>query len=203
MLGEVNTVDLEIAEAHSNLSRGASQFWIELIWSVEVMKSLIKTVKFAYGALRKSLTNPSQAILLLRMAWWVTVLSLATRWRPLPTALKLVSGPESKAPLNPDTELPNRLAKTIDALLATDVLFFQPICWKRAAVLRRFLSSNGINTKILFGVRNEKVGEVKGHAWLEVEGKPFLEATPPDYVVTYSFPSEQRFDPKLAVISVE
>jgi len=29
---------------------------------------------------------------------------------------------------------------------------------------------------------------VAGHAWLEREGRPILENTPPEYVVTYSFP---------------
>lgn len=167
------------------------------------MNSLTKTVKFAFGALRKAITNPTQAILLLRMAWWVAVISIAARWRPLPAALRLVSGPDPITSTNTKAEVPIQLAKTIDSLLATDVLFFQPICWKRAAVLRRFLSRHGIETKILFGVRNDTGGEVKGHAWLESGGKPFLEATPPEYIVTYTFPSEQRFDPKLAIISIE
>ncbi len=167
------------------------------------MNSLTKTVKFAFAALRKALSNPTQAILLLRMAWWVAVISVAARWRPLPAALRLVSGSDPTASADIDAELPIRLAKTIDSLLATDVLFFQPVCWKRAAVLKRFLSYSGISTKILFGVRNESAGDVKGHAWLEVDGKPFLEATPPEYVVTYTFPSEQHFDPNLAVISVD
>lgn len=189
--------------ALSTTSRSLQEFLDRITPSANSMSSLTKTIKFATTAFRKVLTNPGQAFLLLRMAWWVVVISLAARWRPLPAALRLVSGPESTAIANTDVELPNRLAKTIDSLLATDVLFFQPICWKRAAVLRRFLSRNGIVTKILFGVRNDNSGEVKGHAWLEIDGKPFLEATPPDYVVTYTFPSEQRFDPKLAVISAE
>jgi hypothetical protein len=166
------------------------------------MSRITKIIKFATAGVRKILTNPAQAFLLLRMAWWVVVISIAARWRPLPAALRIVSGAPSMGSSNKDEALAAHLARTIDSLLATDVLFFQPICWKRAAVLRRFLSSNGIDTKILFGVRNTD-GEVKGHAWLEADGQPFLEATPPEYIVTYTFPSEQRFDPNLAVISVE
>jgi hypothetical protein len=65
---------------------------------------------------------------------------------------------------------------------------FKPICWKRAAVLHRYLSRNGIPTRIIFGVRNEAGGVFDGHAWLEANGQPILETTPPEYVVTYSFP---------------
>jgi hypothetical protein len=123
------------------------------------------------------------------MAWWVAYLSAVTKFCSLPRSLELVSGLESATIKNEDAELPERLAKSIDLLLATDIFFLRPICWKRAAVLRRYLSRNGISTQIIFGVRNEEKGEVDGHAWLVHDGKPFLEKTPPEYVVTYSFPS--------------
>jgi hypothetical protein len=73
---------------------------------------------------------------------------------------------------------------------------FKPSCWKRAAVLHRYLLRNGINTRIVFGVRNENGGKMAGHAWLETDGNPILENSPPEYVVTYSFPSNDRFDPQ-------
>lgn len=80
------------------------------------------------------------------------------------------------------------LARTIDLLLSADFLIFKPICWKRAAVLHRYLSHNGTATRIIFGVRGESDGKVDGHAWLEANGQPILENTPPNYIVTYSFP---------------
>jgi hypothetical protein len=82
----------------------------------------------------------------------------------------------------------DELASAIDLLLSADVLMFKPICWKRAAVLHRYLLRNGIPTRIIFGVRNGADGHVDGHAWLEANGQPILEKTPPQYVVTYSFP---------------
>ena len=71
----------------------------------------------------------------------------------------------------------NELARAIDLLLSADFLMFKPICWKRAAVLHRYLSRNGITTRIIFGVRNETGGKVDGHAWLEADGQPILEST--------------------------
>lgn len=132
------------------------------------------------------MTSPREAWLLLRMAWWVTVLSMAARVYSLPRALQIVAGNRSKTVGGEANE--KELARAIDLLLATDFLIFKPICWKRAAVLHRYLSHNGISTRIIFGVRNENDGKFAGHAWLEHEGHPILESTPPEYMVTYSFP---------------
>ena len=134
---------------------------------------------------RKIVFKPSEAWLLLRMAWWVTVLSVTARYYSLPRALQIVAGNQNKSY---DGKTQDELARAIDLLLSADVLVFKPICWKRAAVLHRYLSRNGVPTRIIFGVRNEADGKVDGHAWLELNGQPILESTPPKYVVTYSFP---------------
>lgn len=169
----------------------------------EALTSIGKAGKFAFVAIRKSVTAPSEALLLCRMAWWVAVLSATAKWRPLPEALELVSGRESRQVESRDDELPDRLAKSIDLLLSADILFFKPICWKRATVLRRYLSLNGFPTMIQFGVRNELGGTVTGHAWLEADGKPILEKAPPEYIVTYSFPSKDRYEPQTILLSSE
>ena len=137
------------------------------------------------GCARKTVSSPREAWLLVRMAWWVAVLSAAARVYSLPRALEIVAG-NGKGTRVAATE--DELARAIDLLLATDFLIFKPICWKRAAVLHRYLSRSGIPTRIIFGVRNENDGKFAGHAWLEREGLPILETTPPEYVVTYSFP---------------
>ncbi len=144
-----------------------------------------KTGRLVSGFTRKSVSSPREAWLLLRMAWWVAVLSIAARFYSLPRALQIVAG-GGKATRAEATD--TELARAIDLLLATDFLIFTPVCWKRAAVLHRYLSRSGIPTRIIFGVRNESGGKVAGHAWLEREGHPILENTPPEYVVTYSFP---------------
>jgi len=125
------------------------------------------------------------------MAWWVAVLSVSARCYSLPRALQIVAGTENGKPSNSATQ--DELARAIDLLLSTDIFIFKPVCWKRAAVLHRYLSRSGIATRIIFGVRNETGGKVTGHAWLEANGQPILESAPPDYVVTYSFPSNERF----------
>jgi len=135
---------------------------------------------------RRVISRPAEAWLLLRMAWWVAVVSVTARYYSLPRALQIVAGSQNKN--SPDGKTQEELARAIDLLLSADVLMFKPICWKRAAVLHRYLSRNGIPTRIIFGVRNDTGGMFDGHAWLEANGQPILEKTPPEYVVTYSFP---------------
>ena len=146
---------------------------------------------------RKFVSDPAEALLLCRMAWWVTVLSATARWYSLPRALQIVAGSSNRKPLPINGD---ELAHAIDLLLSANIFIFKPVCWKRAAVLHRYLSQSGITTRIIFGVRNETGGKVAGHAWLEADGQPILESAPPDYVVTYSFPSNDRFDPRLATL---
>jgi len=152
------------------------------------MSKITKTTRLISRATRKFVARPEEAWLLLRMAWWVVVLSVTARWYSLPRALEIVAGKQGNDRRLNEPANREDLARAIDLLLSADVLMFKPICWKRAAVLHRYLSRGGTATKIIFGVRNESGGNVDGHAWLEADGQPILETTPPDYVVTYSFP---------------
>jgi hypothetical protein len=150
------------------------------------MSEITKTTRLLSRATRKCVTRPDEAWLLMRMAWWVVVLSVTARCYSLPRALEIVAGNQQNGRRSSASR--EELVRAIDQLLSADVLMFKPVCWKRAAVLHRYLSRNGTPTRIIFGVRNESDGKVDGHAWLEADGQPILENTPPDYVVTYSFP---------------
>jgi len=150
---------------------------------------------------RKIFLHPREALLMLRMAWWVSVLSVAVRLRPLPRALSIVAGSDPvDGERSFDSQIGNHLAQTLDTVLSVNLLMLKPICWKRAAILHRFLSLKGINSRILFGVRNSPDGNVSGHAWLEADGTPVLESQPLDYVVTYSFPSTAGNYPQITQI---
>lgn len=140
-------------------------------------------------ALRFIGQRPGEAFLLLRMAAWVALLSLLIQLLPLPRVLSLIADTtRGTKPRNPQmTE--QRLAQLVDALLGMNVLCFTPTCWKRAPVLHRYLALHGIKTRIVFGVRKGQESQLAGHAWLEADGRPLLEASPPQYTPTYSFPA--------------
>jgi|SRR5688572_3045916 len=148
-------------------------------------------VRVLFSGSRKLVRDPAESILILRMASWVAILSLLVKLQPLPRALRLVSVgvlPDSK---HAPAETEKRLGHAIDLLLGTNLLVFKPICWKRAAILHRYLALHGIATRIVFGMRKTPEGAVDGHAWLETGGKPILETTIPNYKVTYAFPSQE------------
>lgn len=151
-------------------------------------------------ALQLTKRNPARAWLLARMAGWVLVLSVLARLLPLSRALQIVSTEVRKKSTEVDVN-PVQFATAIDALLETNFLVFKPSCWKRATVLHRYLALAGVATTIRFGVRKDGDRELKGHAWLELDGKPVLESSPPVYTVTYSFPSNEPFNVDLAVLA--
>jgi hypothetical protein len=172
----------------------------------DLARKFFKTAGLVPRAARFALREPGAALTVLRMAAWVAAVSLLLKRMPLPRVLNLVEprrrrtragrdAAERQARLAAQTqtrlaeETQARLARLLDALLATDVLCFTPTCWKRAPVLHRFLALEGIETRVLFGVRRDGAGELGGHAWLEAGGQPLLETTAPDYKVTYSFPA--------------
>jgi hypothetical protein len=153
------------------------------------LKQIFRATYLLSRAARMLVREPTSALLIIRMAGWVIVLSVMLRFVSIPRALGIVQPRRIRAK-RPVDEVPvqRRLAGLLDSLLSTDVLTFTPTCWKRAAILYRFLALNGIESRVLFGVKVEHGGELKGHAWLEAEGKPILEHGIPDYTVTYSFP---------------
>jgi hypothetical protein len=133
--------------------------------------------------------KPGEAFLLVRMAVWVALLSLLIKFLPLPRVFSLIAktGHDGK-PRNPHMTQ-QRLAQLVDALLGMNVLCFTPTCWKRAPVLHRYLALYGTRTRIVFGVRKGQETLLAGHAWLEADGRPLLEASPPQYTTTYSYPA--------------
>jgi hypothetical protein len=160
-----------------------------------------KIFTFLTRAARKMFLGPAEGLLLLRMAGWVLLLSIAVKVFSLPRALRLVSTKTRFPSQAAQDETQKRLADAIDLLLKTDLLVLKPICWKRAALLHRYLALNGIATRILFGMRREPDGSLSGHAWLESSGAAILESTAPNYAVTYAFPSHDAFDVNLDLLS--
>lgn len=127
------------------------------------------------------------------MAFWVATLSLLVKFFPLPSVLSLMR-PKKRRPSShkPIKQTQKRIAGLLDFLLSADIWVFTPTCWKRAPVLYRYLALNGIETRVLFGMRRGEEGEIDGHAWLESNGQPVLEHRTPTYNVTYAFPPDER-----------
>jgi len=96
---------------------------------------------------------------------------------------RLLSLPRAFAHLSPrlrpqagDQRRTDAVVNALDTLLTARIPFLHPQCWRRAAVLHRFLRQEGIDTVIVFGVRTEGPRTVEAHAWIEHSGQPFAEA---------------------------
>lgn len=130
--------------------------------------------------------DPRSFLLSARMAGWMVVISIVARFVSLPAMLRLAETRRRWPPSSrlPAEELARRIDRVFHAGLVTD-----GSCWKRSAVLRRYLLLDGIETEVVFGVRRESEGRLAGHAWLERDGVPFLEREPPEYTVTFRHPA--------------
>ncbi len=109
-----------------------------------------------------------------RMALAYFAVSALARLLPLPKAFARLS-PRLRSPAS-DPRRTAAVVNALDTLLTAGIPFIHPQCWRRAAVLHRFLRREGVDTVIVFGVRMEGPRTVEAHAWLERSGKPFAEA---------------------------
>jgi len=155
----------------------------------ETARTISKYAALPARATRLLLTEPGSALLAVRMGAWVVAFTLLMRWMPLPRALSIVSPRRLGQRAEKPSEVQERLAQLLDSLLGVDFWVFTPTCWKRAPVLHRYLALNGIETRVIFGIRRGGQATLDGHAWLEAGGEPLLETSPPDYKITYSFPA--------------
>jgi Transglutaminase-like superfamily len=132
--------------------------------------------------------EPREAVLRARMASWVVLISVLARVTSLPRAQRLASVGTRSGAADRASVTPAHLATAIDSVLSIDLFVFRRSCWKRALVLQRFLSLNGIESRVYFGLQKTSDGTVSGHAWLEHQGRPFLERDTGTYVVTFTLP---------------
>jgi hypothetical protein len=137
---------------------------------------------------RKIIVTPRESALSARMALWVVLISWLTRLTSLPRAQQIASFRIRSARRGKRSTSPAQLGRAIDGVLGIDLFVFRRSCWKRAMVLHRFLALNGIESRINFGLQKAVDGTLSGHAWLEHQGRPFLEDGAGTYIVTFSLP---------------
>ena len=147
-----------------------------------------KTVLVLGLATRKVIVKPRESALSVRMALWVVLISWLARLTSLPRVQKIASFTVRSRSVEAGSQTPAQLGRAIDSVLGIDLFVFRRSCWKRAIVLHRFLALNGIESQINFGLRKGIDGTVKGHAWLEHQGRPLLEDDAGTYSVTFSLP---------------
>jgi Transglutaminase-like superfamily len=156
------------------------------------MRSATSTACLVLGrTARKIVVEPRQAVLRARMAFWVALISVVARATSLPRAQRIASFGLRSRSADRASVTPEELGAAIDSVLGIDLFVFRRSCWKRAMVLQRFLSLNGTESRLYFGVQKTTDGTVSGHAWLESEGRKLLERDTGTYIVTFALPLQE------------
>ena len=77
--------------------------------------------------------------------------------------------------------------------LNRNMLMLRPTCLNRSLLLYRFLTRDGLDVRIHYGLRKTENG-MEGHSWLSLGGKPLLNdgLTATDYEETFVFPVEVK-----------
>src|SRR5947199_1072624 len=132
------------------------------ITSLSYNPNLFKEMAHAFlKGLRLFWRQPARAWLIVRMAMWIVILSGLVKIVPLPRALKLTSKkPRHRSSVS---TYESEISAAIEAVLGLNFFVFKPNCWKRTTVLHRYLAQQGIATTIVFGLKKEPAGELKGH----------------------------------------
>jgi Transglutaminase-like superfamily len=131
-----------------------------------------RLLRLAARAARALARDPGRVWLMARMAATYTVVVTAARLLPIDRAFALIA--PRPGPRRPG-ERASSVIDALDTLLGAGIPFIRPRCWRRAAVLHRYLRRIGIETRIVFGVVTEQMALKEAHAWLERDGVPFAE----------------------------
>ncbi|MEO8359661.1 MAG: lasso peptide biosynthesis B2 protein [Vicinamibacteria bacterium] len=147
-----------------------------------------------FRAARAAMRDPRRVWLMTRMAAAYAAISLLARVKSLPAAFAAVSPRLSTQPSEEAKAM--TLVHTLDTMLAARLPLIHPQCWRRAALLHRFLRHEGIDTVIVFGVTTDATSGLEAHAWVERNGVPFAEAVSPTrYRRVFEFPGPRVRDP--------
>lgn len=134
--------------------------------------------------------RPSNALLFMRILGLI-VLSPGLLRLSLPRLFRLLESKSTrKAPARAQEE---RIVRYTDALLANRGPLPHRSCLRRAITLYYFLSREGAQLEVCFGVAPSN-GNLGGHCWLVRDGEPFLESGDPlaTFTPMYTFPQESR-----------
>ena len=129
-------------------------------------------------AVSLALRDPRRAWLLVRMCFSYLSVTVFASFLPLTRSFELVS-PRRPAPHAPPLSA-TEVVDAVDTLLRAGLPFIRPRCWRRAAVLHRYLALEGIRSQIVFGVIAADLRLAEAHAWVERDGRPLGETSPVD-----------------------
>ena len=141
-------------------------------------------------ALADVLRRPADALLFVRVATVAALVPAAMRL-PLPTTTALIRPRKPRKPpgASPPPGYADRIAAFVDAARIAGYPIVRQGCLTRAVTLYWFLARAGLPVELRFGIARDASPD--GHAWLALDGVPFLEKADPEpkFTVTYRIPA--------------
>jgi hypothetical protein len=138
-------------------------------------------------------------LLFIRIFIWISLIAFMLKLLSFSKMMDLLT---PKRPKTIDTadrmDLIYKVPKYTDFILGRNWWIYRMNCLKRSLVLFKFFRLYGIDVQICMGVRKDRSSpaadlntNLQGHAWLMINGKPFLEnsrSMTTTYTPVYSFP---------------
>lgn len=113
----------------------------------------------------------ADAYIFTRVLYLIVKICVMLYIKPISEVLKLVT-PKSSSKLKRWDM--SKVIRCVDFFFIWPIPPFHPgLCLKRSLVLYKFLRENGIEVKINIGIKKE-TKNIHGHAWLTLDGKPYL-----------------------------
>ncbi len=141
--------------------------------------------KIIWRALKR--TKKIEIRLLLEMTGLLMLLPLLKRTLSLPALIRFFDAEAKSGKQAVDLD---RLIQLAKGLLNLRIGFLSPNCVKQSLILFHFLRKQGHPANIHFGISKNDAGDLHGHAWVSLAGKPFAEPEDPrsNFKETYVFP---------------
>jgi hypothetical protein len=124
--------------------------------------------------IRKALCRPDIAWLGARMLAWRLALPVLRRALPLPGLARLAWPRRRSAFRRPERE--DLVTRIATRLYGGGAVGADDNCLERCLLAYRFLAQAGAEPRLACGVRKAG-GEIVGHAWIVLDGRPFAHAT--------------------------
>jgi hypothetical protein len=149
---------------------------------------------------KRNFHSIADVLLFMRIFSWISLIALMLKRLSFSRMLDLLTSERTKTVRKAHRgELIGKVSRYTDFILGRNWWIYRMNCLKRALVIFRILRLHGIDVQICMGVRKNGVSPAAdpdtsliGHAWLMVDGKPFLEdsrSMAMTYTPVFTFPS--------------
>lgn len=149
---------------------------------------------------KKNFDSIEDILLFMRIFSWISLIALMLKLLSFSRMLVLLTPERPKTIHATDRRgLISKVPRYTDFILRRNWWIYRMNCLKRALVIFKFLRLYGIDVQICMGVKKDHSSppagpekHLQGHAWLMVNGKPFLEdsrSMATTYTPVFSFPT--------------